>query len=149
MPLRSLALILAFACLAGCATAPTPAGTVAELRALSDRWDEAIVRQDRKAIEANMSEDFRQIDGNGNVETRRSFVEDLMSPDLRIAPYRVEDFEVRVYGDTALLSGRTHMRGQYKGKAFSTHYRYIDVYVRGASGWKIVSVQITRMADPS
>lgn len=57
----------------------------------------------------------------------------------------VEDFDVRLYGDVALLSGRTRMTGSYDGKAFASHYRYIDVYVRRQGVWKIVSVQITKM----
>lgn len=132
--------------LAGCASAPATDRDVAELTALAGRWDHAIVRKDRAAIEDNMADDFRQIDGAGNVETKRSFVDDLMSDDLQIDPYAVEDFEVRLYGDTALLSGRTRMTGRYQGKPFATHYRYIDVYVRQGGRWRIVSVQISKMA---
>jgi ketosteroid isomerase-like protein len=50
-----------------------------------------------------------------------------------------------LYGDTALLSGRTHMTGKYDGQVFESNYRYIDIYVRRAGVWKIVSVQITRI----
>jgi ketosteroid isomerase-like protein len=140
-----LMMAAAFAFLQGCAIAPNPETTIAELKALSDRWDDAIVRKDRRAIEENMANDFRQIDGSGNVETKTSFVEDLMSVDLQINPYAVEEFEVRLYGNVALLSGRTRMSGQYKGKPFNSHYRYIDVYVRDRQGWKIVSVHITKL----
>jgi ketosteroid isomerase-like protein len=130
--------------LGACATAPRE-NTVAELTAQADRWDKAIVRKDRAAIEGNMAEDFRQIDGAGNVETKTSFVTGLVSADLEIDPYSVEDFDVRVYGDVALLSGRTRMTGRYQGKPFASHYRYIDIYVRRAGEWKIVSVQISRI----
>ena len=111
----------------------------------ADLWDKAIVQKDRAAIEANMADDFRQIDGAGNVETKASFVEGIMSPALEIDPYAVEDFEIRLYGDVALLSGRTNMTGRYDGKTFTSHYRYIDVYVRRNGAWKIVSVQISRI----
>ena len=136
--------------LSGCAGARqrdsvATAGLVTELTAQADRWDKAIVRKDRAAIEANMAEDFRQIDGAGNVETKSSFVEGLLSPDLQIDPYMVEDFDVRVYRDVALLSGRTRMTGRYQNKPFVSHYRYIDVYVRRGGEWKIVSVQISRI----
>lgn len=133
---------------AGLAQAAPPADLLALLKAQSDAWDQAIVRRDRAAIEANMAEDFRQIDGRGNVETKASFVEGLVSPDLVIDPYTVEDFEVRVYGDTALLSGRTRMTGRYQGQAFKSHYRYIDIYVKRGGAWKIVSVQISRIPEP-
>lgn len=121
------------------------AGVVAALTAQADRWDKAIVAKDRVAIEANMADDFRQIDGAGNIETMTSFVNDVLAPELKIDPYTVEEPEVRLYGDVALLSGRTRMTGRYDGKPFSTHYRYIDVYVRRGSDWKIVSVQITKL----
>ena len=146
MPLRIAIAVLAVALVQACAS-PTRSDTVARLTAQADAWDKAIVRKDRAAIEANMADDFRQIDGAGNVETRRSFVDDIMSPDLRIDPYTVEDFEVRVYGDVALLSGRTRMTGAYQGTPFSSHYRYIDIYVLRSGEWKIVSVQISRMSN--
>jgi ketosteroid isomerase-like protein len=149
---RALLTLLIGPLLTACATAPAPAGgdaaLVAALTAQADRWDQAIVRKDRAAIEANMAEDFRQIDGAGNVETKQSFVADLMDPELRIDPYTVQDFDVRLYGATALISGRTRMTGSYRGKPFSSHYRYIDIYVQRGGQWQIVSVQISKIAPP-
>lgn len=140
------ATVVLLALATGCASPPADRDTiVALLGAQADRWDRAIVAKDRAAIEANMADDFRQIDGAGDVETRESFVRGLLDPALRIDPYTVEEFEVRLYGDTALLSGRTRMTGTYDGKAFRTHYRYIDIYVRRAGVWKIVSVQISKL----
>ena len=131
---------------AGGAGAQARADDVALLTRQADAWDKAIVRKDGAAIATNMAEDFRQIDSDGDLETKASFVASLLSADLQIDPYTVEDFEVRRYGDTALLSGRTRMTGRYQGKPFATHYRYIDIYVRSNGVWKIVSVQTTRLA---
>ena len=118
-----------------------------ELKRQADSWDQAIVNKDRAAIEGNMAPDFRQIDGYGNIETRTSFVDGLMAPELEIDPYSVEDFDIRFYGDVALLCGRTNMTGRYGGRPFRSHYRYIDIYVCSELGWKIVSVQITKLQD--
>jgi ketosteroid isomerase-like protein len=139
---------LVAAALAAGAFAAEPSPDVATLTKISDDWDKAIVRKDERAIAANMAEDFRQIDGSGNLETKQSFVAGILDPKLTIDPYTVEDFEVRLYGDTALLSGRTHMTGKYDGKPFASNYRYIDVYVRRGGVWKIVSVQITKLGLP-
>lgn len=118
---------------------------VAALTKQADDWDKAIVRKDRAAIAANMSDDFRQIDGDGDIVGKADFVKELVSDDLTIRPYTVEDLDIRIYGDTALISGRTRMTGAYKGKPFLSHYRYIDIYVRKDGRWRIVSVQITRL----
>lgn len=140
---------VALAALTACTTLPAPmtTDTVALLTAQADRWDKAIVRKDRAAIADNLADDFRQVDGAGNVENKTTFLEGLVDPELTIDPYTIEDFDVRLYGDVALLSGRTYMTGMYQGKTFASHYRYIDVYVLRDGAWKIVSVQISRIPE--
>jgi ketosteroid isomerase-like protein len=139
------ALLLLTACAPKPPAAEDPQATIAQLTAQADAWDKAIVRKDRAAVEANMAEDFRQIDGAGNVVPLAEFIDGLMSDDLEIDPYTVEEFDVRLYGDVALLSGRTDMTGRYQGEPFVSHYRYIDTYARRDGAWKVVSVQITRI----
>jgi ketosteroid isomerase-like protein len=148
--LRTLA-VLALTLVALPSTAATHASdtkaVVAALTAQADAWDKAIVRKDRAAVEANMADDFRSIDGAGTVETKPAFVAGLMDAKLTIDPYTVEDFDVRLFGDVALLSGRTRMTGTFDGKPFTSHYRYIDIYAKRNGRWQIVSVQITRLAS--
>ena len=141
------ALLVAAGMLPSHAADEKQAAVIAELTRQADAWDQAIVRKDRAAIEANMADDFRQIDGDGDIETKASFVNGLLSAKLEIDPYTVDDFEVRLYGNVALLSGRTKMTGRYDGKAFKSHYRYIDIYVMRDGKWQIVSVQISKLAQ--
>ena len=145
----ALSTFLVATLLHGCATStPDPTNSdalVAALTAQADRWDKAIARKDRAAIEANMAEDFRQIDGGRNVETKASFLADLPAHALEIDPYTVEYFDVRIYGNVALLCGRTKMTGCSESKPFDTHNRYIDISVRRADEWKIVNVQTSKI----
>jgi ketosteroid isomerase-like protein len=119
-----------------------------ELTRLSNHWDQVIVAKQEAAIAGNMAEDFRIIDGHGNVENKAQFVAGVIDAKLAIDPYTVDDFEVRFYGDVALLSGHTLMSGTYSGEKFTSNYRYIDIYVKRNGAWKIVSVQITRYPPP-
>ena len=122
--------------------------TIAHLTQLSNNWDKVIWEKKAAAIAANMADDFRMIDGTGQVEDKKAFVAGIVDPQLTIDPYTVEEFDVRLFGDTALLSGRTKMTGTHAGKPFTSNYRYIDIYVRRNGVWKIVSVQITRFPPP-
>jgi ketosteroid isomerase-like protein len=146
VPARA-AVVLSLLPLTAHATTQSADAVVTALTRQGDAWDKAIVKKDRAAVEANMADDFRSIDGAGTVEDKKTFVEGLLDARLTIDPYTVEDFDVRVFGDTALLSGRTRMTGRFDGKPFTSHYRYIDIYVKRDGQWKIVSVQITRLAD--
>jgi hypothetical protein len=135
------------------AAAATPifaraADDAAVLRAQADAWDRDIVRKDRAGIEKNMHARFFQIDGEGGRHARAEFVDMLLDPKLTIDPYTVPDLEVHQFGDMAQLTATTHMTGKYDGKPFTSAYRYIDTYVREQGRWRIVSVQITRLAAP-
>jgi ketosteroid isomerase-like protein len=136
---------LLLSCAAHAFAADQTTEVVAHLKKLSDHWDKVIVAKDEAAIAGNMAEDFRIIDRRGNIEGKKAFVDGILDPKLTIDPYTVEDFEVRIYGDTALLSGRSNMTGTYEGTPFKSNYRYIDIYVRKGGVWKIVSVQITAL----
>ena len=143
-PLAVAALVSSLS-MAPAAQSPDTNAVIAALTKQADAWDKAIVRKDRAAVVANMADDFRSIDGAGTVETKPVFVDGLMDPKLTIDPYTVEDFDVRLFGDVALLSGRTKMTGRFDGKPFTSHYRYIDIYAKRNGRWQIVSVQITRL----
>ena len=115
------------------------------LKARADAWDVAIWSKDRKAIAENMSASFVQIDSDGNLADKRKFVEEITADALVIAPYAVEDFTIRLYGDTAVLNGSTRMQGTYEGKPFTSHYRFTDVYVKEGGAWRVVNIQTTRI----
>ena len=133
----------------GCAaTSPANDGAATQLlTAQADAWDKAIVAKNPTAVAANVAPDFAQIESGGAVIGRDEFIKDLLDPALRIDPYKVEDFGVRVYGDTALLTGRIRMTGVSEGKPFVSHFRYIDIYVKRDGAWRVVSIQVTRMRE--
>jgi len=152
-PLRRMPAVISTALLAlaflacGPQTPGSDRALAAQLKAQAEAWDQAILRKDASAIADNMTADFRHIAKGGDLADRAAFLKDLLSPDLVIHPYTVEDFDVRIYGDCALLCGRTRMTGTYQGRPFKSHYRYIDTYVRQDGRWRVCSVQITAMPD--
>jgi ketosteroid isomerase-like protein len=117
-----LGLALAFGAVANEPVAPAAthaeAEMAAKLRTQADAWDAAIIRKDRDAIAANMSETFMQIGSDGRTADKAGFLDGITSDKLVIEPYTVEEFRVRFYGDTALITGRTDMHGSWDGKPF-------------------------------
>ena len=100
-------LLVACAVLFAATTVARAEDASAELKRLSDAWDKAIVAKDADAVAGNMADDFRIIHSNGSVGDKAAFLKDILSPTSTIDPYTVEDFDVRQYGDVALLSGTT------------------------------------------
>lgn len=145
MAVATTATLLAACVATGGPPSTSTDATVRELTALADAWDKAIVARNVPAVESNIATDFRQIRGNGIDVGRAQFIRDITDPTLKIDPYVVEDFSVRVLGDAALLYGRIRMTGSSSGERWESHFRYIDVYARRNGKWQVTSVQITPM----
>jgi hypothetical protein len=95
-----------------------------------------------------MSDSFLMIDSGGETSDKARFIADLTSPDITIEPYTVDEFKIRIYGNTALINGATNMHGVESGKPFTTHYRFTDTYVKEGAVWRVVNVQTTRIKQP-
>jgi Domain of unknown function (DUF4440) len=57
------------------------------------------------------------------------------------------DVEVRLHGDTAVLTGITTSKGQFMGQGFTTRERATDVLARLNGRWLCVFSQLTRVAS--
>jgi hypothetical protein len=56
----------------------------------------------------------------------------------------LDNFKVRVFGDTAVATYGQTEKSQYQGKDNSGHYVYTDVWVRRNGNWQIVATQGTK-----
>ncbi len=55
-----------------------------------------------------------------------------------------EDLRVRIYGDTATVTGLTTARGKFMGQEFATQERATDLFVKRNGQWQCVLTQLTR-----
>jgi ketosteroid isomerase-like protein len=56
-----------------------------------------------------------------------------------------EDLRVRVYGDSAVVTGLTRTKGKFMGQEFSTQERATDVFVKRDGRWRCVLTHLTRL----
>jgi ketosteroid isomerase-like protein len=135
--------IVCLALLQGCAASSMRDSAESELRALESRWDEAIVRKDRAALQQILGDDFVIITADGQIGGKSQLMDVVASPDAVIDPFATEDVKVRVYGDAAVLTGRFTQTGSYKGQRFESQCLYTDVYAKRDHQWTAVSAQAT------
>jgi ketosteroid isomerase-like protein len=70
----------------------------------------------------------------------------VKSPDFsRVDSYASEGLEVRVYGEAAVVTGLSPVKGRARGRAqaFSGRYRFTDVWVKHQDRWEAVATQST------
>jgi ketosteroid isomerase-like protein len=110
------------------------------LERMNQEYVAAFMNSNVEWYQEHLAEDFICIESNGVIVHKQKFLaNNAKGPD--VADYKLEQVDVRVYGDAALVqaTGLWTRRDGSKGMS-----RYIDVYVRHDCEWKTVSAQITR-----
>lgn len=122
-------------------------GVEEELLKLEEVFAEAIVKNDLEVIGRLVAEDWIIIDPNGEIVNRTRFFEVIKSGALAHDMMESEDFRVRVYGDSAVVTGVTRTRGKFMGEEFSTRERGTDVFVKREGRWQCVLTHLTRLPE--
>lgn len=127
-------------------SAPLPAATVEEeVRAAEARRFAAMVQVDAAALAGLLADDLTYTHSNGVVENKAQFLESLSSGRLRYLSIEPSEVVVRVYGDTAILTGRSTMKVKTGEQETTLPIRFTDVWVRQAGRWRMAAWQSTRI----
>jgi ketosteroid isomerase-like protein len=117
---------------------------VAALRELETTRQAAIKARDFDALRRIYAEDFVGIAGNGRVISRADLMDVFAHNDGSLA-FTTDEVDVRVYGDTAIFTGRLTAR-MASGEVASAG-RFTHVFVRRAGAWVCVHGQSTPIAQ--
>jgi ketosteroid isomerase-like protein len=119
---------------------------VQEVLAIEHAWTEAHLRGDVQTLEEIMAFDYVKIQPDGSLSDKRTTLASYQ-PDQRAWDVaRGDDYDVRVYGDTAVVIGRWTACGINNGQPFDYAARFLSIYVRRAGRWQMVAEQSTEIS---
>lgn len=114
-----------------------------ELSDLEQMWTRAILRNRAEEIARFMTDDWVIIGPGGEVIDKSRFLRAIESGDLTHARMDSDEWRVRVYEDTAVVTARVISEGKFKGEPFRTEERSTSVYARDEGRWTCVLTQVT------
>ena len=104
----------------------------------------ALIAADHERLNQLLSDDFLLIDVmTGSEVPKAALLEVIEVRQLRFAEITRIDYRVRLYGNTAVITGSTRMQGSFGGEPFGASSRYTHVFVEHGEGWRMVSAQGT------
>lgn len=112
-----------------------------------DRRFEAMRKQDWPSLEDSLAEDLTYVHSTARLESKAEHVGNLKAgkPFYRgIAP---RDRTVRVHGAVAVVNGVSEMHVENVGKENRFTVRYLAVYAKMGSIWRMIAWQSTRVPD--
>lgn len=114
-----------------------------EVAALDLAFQAAVKKNDAKAIDRILHDDFVLVLGNGTIVNRREVLAE--AHEGRFVYEQQDEDEgtqmVRVWGDTAVVTARLWIKGLGKDGPFERRLWFSDTYVRTPGGWRYAFAQ--------
>ncbi len=143
-------LVAAAALLGGTLLPPAPEGADAAGEDVLRRDEEmakAVVAGDIRTLEDIYAEEYVYVGSDGRQNSRAERLAAFRTGALRYLSTNHTGTTVRVYGDTAVVQGRTHSSVVARGRQIKGDFQYVGIWVRRNGRWRIVLTQATRIAD--
>jgi ketosteroid isomerase-like protein len=117
-----------------------------EVRQMIGKYRAAMLQRDIAALEKIWADDYVFVNASGEVLTKAQRLANLKSGATTLESIKEEEnIMVRVYQNSAVATSRVTLKGQYSGQPTSGQYRSTHVWVKGPTGWQLVSNQLTAL----
>ena len=118
------------------------------VRQLDNERTQATQKSDTAFIERVYADDYVVIAANGRVRSKAQVVADYKSGVLKVESLKDDELKVRVYGDTAILTGRSTQKIKDNGQEISGQTLFTRVYAKRNGQWQFVTQHISRVTQP-
>ncbi len=114
-----------------------------EIKNLEEARNQAVLHGDVAALDRMTSDDFTFITLRGEMRTKSDILKGFASGSFHYESRQISDLKVRIYQNTAIVTGRSIQKGMENGKDYSGDYRFTRVYVKQEGRWLTAALQTT------
>ena len=116
-----------------------------EISGLENELARAYQANDAAALGRLLDEDYAVTDGPGTVSDKAKVLRDHETKRLQVRAFRFDDMKVQMLGaDVAIVRGQFTWDASYgEHRIPGGTFRYLRVYSRTSSGWRIKAGQVT------
>ena len=112
---------------------------VEEIKKVDRERIQAQVNADSVALDRIYADDFVGIGPSGTLRTKKDVLSDFASGSLRFQSITTDDVLIRVYGNAAVETGLSTMKGQDAGKVVPEENRFTRVWIKQGGRWRLVA----------
>ena len=120
-----------------------------QVRQVVKEWRDAKVRLDIEKLDRLTADDFFEANQAGDGVNKEQLLALYRSGYLQFDSIEPIETNVRVYGDTSVVTGIHRENVKYQGREVGGKLRYTQVYVKRQGRWQIVASQLTSILPVS
>ena len=119
-----------------------------QLKKMEKDRAEAVVKGDVATLEKLTSDDYILINANGQLSDKPTTMNNIKTGNIKLTTNDVSDLKVRVYGNTAVVTGKSNATGSIGGRELKGPVMFTRVYVKNNGKWQSVAFQQTPIVNP-
>lgn len=111
----------------------------AAIRSLELKWTESYKQHSIDILSTLLADDFVITVEDGSVYSKAGYISHTADAKVRVDIAEMSDLKVRIHGDTAVVTGAYHEKGESGDKLYEYHDRFTDAWMKIGGKWQVVA----------
>ncbi|HJT73762.1 MAG TPA: nuclear transport factor 2 family protein [Chitinophaga sp.] len=117
-----------------------------EILALNEQWLKSYAPRDTATLSRIFADDFILVSPKGTKMSKQDVLLNAMSPNQETVSIHIDSADVRLFGDTGLITATTTFILRIDGKEVKGKNCYSDLYVKRNNKWVAVAAHVTLLS---
>ena len=122
-----------------------PNAAVDELKQIENDWTDAEKTKNADKLADILADSWVELGWDGKTTTKAKALADMKAPGNSLDTIDMGPMKVRIFGNTAVVTGSDTEKSMEDGKDTSGKYIWTDVFVKEGGKWKAVASQSTKV----
>ena len=111
----------------------------ATVRSLELKWTESYKQHNIDILSSLLSDEFVITIEDGSIYSKAGYITHSADSAVHVQIAELSDLKVRLHGDTAIVTGAYHEKGDSNGKPYEYHDRLTDVWMKIGGKWQVIA----------
>ena len=120
--------------------------TEKDILALEEERFGAMIARDFPRLQLLVHDELMYTHSSGVVDGKATWLDSMKSGRVKYKKAQCTERKVRLYGDTALITGRAHIEAEIGGEPKTLKLLFLNAWTKTPQGWKFVAWQSTPLA---
>jgi ketosteroid isomerase-like protein len=116
------------------------------LPAIDASWNSLRLESDVEGLERLLCDDWLLTHSDGRVQDKADYLKELSSRTRANQVIENQDVEVRLHGDTAVVTGTSVQAGTSNGQPWSGRFRFTRTWILRDGDWRMLASHSSRIA---